>query len=937
MEPGSILDPLEAAFPKEVSLKGFFEPETVAVVGASERPGVGRSLLSNLVSDSRVLPGSFEPARKLTIYPINPRRDRICDIQAYPSLRACPTVPDLVVIVTPAKAAPAIVQECADLKIKSVTIISSGFKEVGAEGAALEARISEILKQPGCQTRVIGPNCFGTMCTRGNPPLNATFGSQMSLKGNVGLISQSGAMCTSILDWAFTAEVGFSYFASLGSGLDVDWYDMIMLYGQDEATKVIVLYMESIGNASRFMAAAQQVSCSKPIIVLKAGRTEEAAAAALSHTGSLTGADECADALFRRAGVVRVDTISDVFGLAKLLSCQNVPRGPRLMIVTNAGGPGVIATDSLIQNGAELAPVSEQLMSQLDTVLPPFWSHNNPIDILGSATPADYAQVLDIVLRDENTDGILVIAGGPVSTLSHNALSQQLKAAAGRCNKPLLSSFVGGEELEPARKMLLRAGIPCYSFSDEAARMYAYMASYYRNLQILYGKPLKTPFVDPAIPKRACAWLEEIRNEGRTLLSEHESKRLLSMFGIPIAETLVCATAEEAVTAAASLGYPVVLKLHSNTITHKSDVGGVLLNIGSEQAVREGYESIRANIQKATGSLAGFEGVTVQPMIDAQSWELLLGINVDAQFGPMIVFGLGGILVEIMKDKAIELPPLTPDLARRMIAQTKISKALQGARGRPPVPMDKLVDILVRFSDLVCSVPFLKELDINPLFAMGERIIAVDARVVLFDKATQQSEIPPLVVRPYPTQYISHAQTKDGRPLLIRPLHTADLETAIQFHNALSEESVCGYFHQNVPLATRVERSRLARLVSPLYDTAIPLSVFLEDEQETGDLGSPKQIGVGRVVISKTEPRAKVLLVIRDGYTGMGVGQLLLEKLFMIAETEGAQSATISLLHGADPSAPGMLSSAKLEALCTRMGMTRIELPGKILMTKTFA
>src|SRR5579871_2588865 len=569
-------------------LDAIFKPQSVAVVGATERQGsVGRTILWNLLSTP------FGG----TVYPINPNRGSVLGIKAYRSLATVPERVELAVIVTPAETVPGVIDECLEAGVKGAIVISAGFKEHGEHGKELERQILE--KMQGSRLRVIGPNCLGVM----NPlsGLNATFAQTMARPGNVAFISQSGALCTAILDWSLREAVGFSAFVSIGSMLDVSWGDLIDYLGNDPRTHSIVMYMESVGDARSFLSAAREVSLTKPIIVIKAGRTEAAATAAASHTGSLTGSDEVLEAAFRRSGVLRVSGIADLFYMAEILAKQPRPRGPRLSIVTNAGGPGVLATDALIAFGGQLASLSPESTDALNKLLPPHWSHNNPIDVLGDASPERFTKALDIALNDPNTDGVLAVMC-PQAMSDPTLTAERVKSYATSTSKPILASWIGGANMEAGSDILNRAGIPTFPYPDTAARLFCYMWRYTYNLRGLYETPLASSERDRA-PDRLAAEeiIKGVRQTGRTILTEPESKELLATYGIPVVQTIVATTEDQAVASADKIGYPVVLKIYSETISHKTDVGGVQLNIRSAESVRKAYRLIESSARDKAG------------------------------------------------------------------------------------------------------------------------------------------------------------------------------------------------------------------------------------------------------------------------------------------------------------------------------------------------
>ena len=583
------------------ALDTIFAPKNIAVIGATETPGsVGRTLVWNLISSP------FGG----TVFPINPKRPSVLGIKSYPNISAVPEPVDLAVVVTPAQTVPGIISDCVDFGVKSAIIISAGFKETGAGGVELERQVMEHAHRGNM--RIIGPNCLGVM----NPitGVNATFASTMARRGSVGFISQSGALCTAILDWSLRENVGFSAFVSIGSMLDVDWGDLIYYLGDDPHTKSIVIYMESIGNARGFLSAAREVALTKPIIVIKPGRTEGAAKAAASHTGSLTGSDEVLEVAFRRSGVLRVGTIAELFYMAEVLGKQPRPKGRRLTILTNAGGPGVLATDSLLTNGGELTKLSTETMDAFNQLLPAAWSHNNPVDILGDASPERYSKALEIAAKDPNSDGILVILT-PQAMTDPTKTAEELKPYAQSLDKPVIANWMGGRDVEPGEMVLNSVNIPTFPYPDTAARVFDYMAHYSENLSSLYETPMPASesSKDAVDRERAGQIIKTVRDSGRTILTEFESKQLLSSYGIPTVDTRVARTEAEAVKAADAIGYPVVLKIHSETITHKTDVGGVQLNLADAKAVRGEYNAIAESVKNKVGA-EHFLGVTVQPM-----------------------------------------------------------------------------------------------------------------------------------------------------------------------------------------------------------------------------------------------------------------------------------------------------------------------------------
>lgn len=843
----------------------FFHPHSIALIGASEKEtSVGRALLQNLIT----FPGK--------VFPVNPKHPLIFGRKCFPSIAAVPDKVDLAIIATPAETVPGIVAECAKAQVPAAIIISAGFKETGKAGSLLEREILVELKRS--RMRVLGPNCLGIMTP--HTSLNATFASRLAHPGSVGLISQSGALCTAILDWSLQENVGFSAFVSVGSMLDVGWGDLIYYLGDDPHTKSIVIYMESVGDARSFLSAAREVALSKPIVVLKVGRTPAAAKAAASHTGALTGSDEVLDAAFRRAGILRVDTISELFDLSELLAKQPRPAGPRLAIVTNAGGPGALAADAASANGAQLAQLSDSTMRALNGLLPICWSHGNPVDLLGDASPTVFSRALEMVAADPNTDGVLAILT-PQAMTNPNGTAMELSAVRKGIDKPLLASFMGAQEVEPARATLNHANIATYDFPDVAARAFTGMWRYSYNLQTLYETPTVVSEIDPTSRAHATTIIESARKAGRSTLTEIEASEVLSAYRIPMIPLRVAHTADEAVTCAREIGYPVVLKVYSENILHKTEVGGVHLGLRNAQAVTQAFKSIKASAEAKAGP-ERFLGVLVAPMLsDRNAYELILGSSVDPQFGPVLLFGAGGTLAEIQKDYSLGLPPLTSVLAARVIERTSIFRALQGVRGRSPVQLAELERLLVRFSQLVAEQPWIREIEVNPLFVSHERIVGLDARVILHPPGTAAAELPRLAIRPYPAQYVSEWRMPGGVPVTIRPIRPEDEPLVAKFHGTLSERSVYLRYFSALKLSVRIAHERLIRICFSDYDRDIAL--VADHKTKTGD---HEILGIGRLSKMHNSNDAEFALLVSDACQGHGLGTHLLQMLIHVARTE---------------------------------------------------
>jgi len=875
---------------RRVPLDFFFHPRNVALIGATEeKSSVGYSIASNLKQTS------FNGG----IFPVNPKRSSVLGLRCYPSIGEVPEKIDLAVIATPARTVPGIVSECVAAGVEGAIIISAGFKEIGERGAALEQEILQearkVLHGQRTKLRIVGPNCLGIMSPHYG--LNATFASSMARPGHLGFISQSGALCTAILDWSHREMVGFSAFVSVGSMLDVGWGDLIQYLGDDPQTRSIVIYMESVGDARAFLSAAREVALTKPIIVVKPGRTAAAAKAAASHTGALTGQDDVLDAAFRRCGVVRVNTIADLFNLSEALDKQARPRGPNLTIVTNSGGPAVLATDALLAEGGKLTELSADTIEQLNRCLPPHWSHQNPIDIIGDAGAERYAKALDLAVKDPATDGLLVILA-PTGLTDPTSVAEQLTHYAKLPDKPVLASWMGGRDIAEGESILTRAGIPTYGYPDSAARVFHLMWSHSANLQALYETPKAFDSGDSDAAAqdeartKAAQLIAIARAKGRTLLTEAESKRLLTFYGIPTVPTEIANNTEQAVEAASRIGFPVVLKLHSETITHKTDVGGVQLNLPDEAAVRSAYRAIEESVTRAAGQ-EHFLGVTVQPMVRPDGYELILGSSVDSQFGPVLMFGSGGQLVEIYKDSAVGLPPLNSTLARLLMERTKIFAAFGGVRGRKPVDVAALEKLLVRFSYLVIEQRWIKEIDINPLLASPNGLLALDARVILFSQDVLEPPTP--AIRPYPIQYVKPWRFDDGNEVMIRPLRPEDERLMVRFHERLSDRSIYQRYFHPLTLDQRVSHERLVRVCFGDYDRDIALAA------ERRVAGEPDILAVGHLSKAHLMNEAELAVLILDEYQGRGLGSELSRRLIEIARSEKLERVTVEILGGNHP------------------------------------
>lgn len=852
---------------RDVSLDNIFYPKSIAVVGATEKENsVGRTVFENLLS----IP--FGRA----IYPVNPKRSHVLGIKAYPSLIEVPEKIDLAVIVTPSITVPSIIEECGKKEIHAAIIISAGFKEMGQPGIKLENDIMKIAKK--YKIRIVGPNCLGIM----NPinGLNATFAADMALKGNVAFLSQSGALCTAVLDWSIKDNVGFSAFVSVGSMIDVGWNDLITFFGNDPNTKSILIYMESIGDPRSFLSAAREVALTKPIILIKAGKTEESAKAAVSHTGALAESNEVLNAALKRVGVLRVDSISDLFNMAEILAKQPVPKGPNLSIITNAGGPAVIATDALIQAGGKLSHLSEPLIERLNKILPKEWSHNNPIDIIGDASPERYEKTMEEISVDDKTDGILIILT-PQNMTDPKGVANKIKRFSKISQKPVLASWMGADRVKEGWEILSNENIPNFEYPDNACKAFANMWQYSYNLTSIY----ETPTVDVAeidedqLLKRnklTSSYLKKITEEKRTLLDEVESKKILEAYNIPVVPTKVAKNVEEAISIAEKMGYPVVVKIYSRYITHKKEVEGVKLNLNNKEAVKKAYEEIYKAIKNGPGK-EHFLGVTVQPMIKLNGYEIILGSSTDPLFGPTVLFGSGGSLVEIFKDSALGLPPLNITLATRIMEQTKIFEALKGSPGKKNVDLDLLKQIFVQFSNLVTEYPIIKECDINPLLVSSDKIVALDARFVLYEEGEKRSN---LAIRPYPIEYIKFEKLNDDTSIIIRPIRPEDEFLMITFLKQLSKKSILNRYLKAYNYDELIAKERLIRICCNDYDREIAIVAELKNG------GKSEILGTARLIKAPGTKEGGIALIVKDKWQGKKIGSKLLEHLIYISKGE---------------------------------------------------
>ena len=839
------------------NLDKIFKPKSIAVIGASATAGsAGYRVFRNLI-------GSGYDG---VIYPVNPKHESILGVQAYPSVTDLPKTVDLAIILTPAKVVPDVLEQCGKKGIKGILIISAGFKEVGAEGVALEDKLMEIKNKYGM--RIVGPNCVGFIMPYLN--LNTTFIGSNPERGSIALFSQSGAVCGAILDWAQSAKVGFSSFVSVGSMIDVDFGDLIDYFGMDIHTRSIVLYIESITDAREFMSATKSFARIKPIIVIKSGRFKEGAKAASSHTGAMAGEDAIYEAAFRRSGIVRVNDITDLFNCSSILAKQPRPTGPNIAIVTNAGGPGVLATDAVVEKGGKMAKLSDETIQKLNQVLPPTWSKGNPVDIIGDGDENRYQKAMEICLEDKNIDGLIIICV-PQVVADPDKVAERVIDISRKTTKPVMTSFIGEATVYHARQMLNANNVPTYDTPDEAIESYMYLYHYQRHLAQLYETPEELHIKTPSHKEIVKNILEKAKKDGRELLDEIESKTFIELYGIKTTKPHVAENENKAVELSEKIGYPVVMKIHSPQITHKSDVGGVALNLHCEEDVRKAFKEMMKKVKEKVPN-AKILGVTIQKMAKNHGYELILGSKKDPVFGSVILFGLGGIYTELFKDRAIGFPPLNQVLAQRIIEKTKAYDLLKGFRGLQPVNMTKVEETMVNFSQMIIDHPEIKEVDINPLIASGDNLLAVDARIILDKEPDKHVH---LVISPYPSKYIKKIKLKDGTDITLRPIKPEDEMLWLDMFKSFSEETVLFRFFRIVKETPHEMRTRYCNID---YDREIAIVA------ETEENGKRKMLGVSRLI---TEPgrsdTAEFAIVVTDKWQRLGLGSEFIDYTFDIA------------------------------------------------------
>ncbi len=838
----------------------IFEATAVALVGASEREGsLGTVVLKNLVD------AGFEGS----IFPVNPKHETVQGRPCFASLKDIDEPVDLVVIVTPAAAVPDVLDECGACNVSAAVILSAGFREAGEDGRALEQAVLDKARRH--RIRFIGPNCLGLM--RPAIKLNATFSQRMAKPGQIALVSQSGAMCTAMLDWASPRNIGFSCVISSGIAADVDFGEILDYLVIDPATHAIMLYIEGIHEPRRFMSALRAASRAKPVIVMKAGRFAEGSRAAVSHTGALVGADDVFDAALNRAGVVRVHNYSDFFAVAETLHTGVRTLGSRLAVVTNGGGPGVMAADFLMDRGLELAELSPGSCGKLDDLLAECWSHDNPVDVLGDASADQYAGAVEACLADNGVDSVLAIVV-PQAMTNPTSIAERVVELKKHAKKPILTCWMGDESMQASRNLFRENGVPTYGTPESAVEAFAAAADYRANQELLLQVP--QALGKRAKPDRDGAKLiiQNALAQKRRVLDLVESKALLAAFGIPVVRSIPAHDPNEALAIAEEFGFPVAMKIHSADISHKTDVDGVRLGISSGRDVQGAFREL-VETAKERRPDAKIKGVLIEPMWQSHSGrELMLGVINDNVFGPVISVGLGGTMVEVIRDRAIGLPPLNRFLAKRMIADTRASRFLDEFRGRPAASRRAVEDVILRLSDMVCELPWLEELDINPLVVDDEKAMALDARIVVRPVSPAAREYAHMAIHPYPSKLVDEYRLLDGTYITIRPIRPEDAETEREFVDGLSERSRYLRFMYSLKNITMQMVSRFTQID---YDREMALIALMEEK------GRERQIAVARYVTNPDGRSCEFAIVVADDWHGKGIATELLRRLIDIA------------------------------------------------------
>lgn len=845
------------------NLDKVFKPGAVAVIGASERPGrIGYALMKNLIE------GCYQGK----IIPVNPKYSEVMGYRSIPSMTKQEESVDLALVAVPISEVPKIIAQCSAAEVKTAIIISAGGKEIGETGAKIE---SQIASAASCgKMRIIGPNCLGVMAPHTH--LNASFSAGMPLPGNLAFISQSGAVCTAILDLSFKEGIGFSHFVSIGSMVDVDFGDMIDYLGMEPKVKSILLYVEQLTNIRKFMSAARSVSRIKPIFVLKAGSSVAGALAAASHTGALAGEDAVYDAAFERAGVIRVHTIEELFDCAELMAKYPVASGPGMAVITNGGGPGVMAVDAIVEHGLHPAILSQTTLLALDELLPRYWSRGNPVDILGDASATLYGQVISLLLQDKRVHGLMVILAPQAMTDPLMAARALIAAVKGK-TLPVFAVWMGGRDVEAAIHELNAAGIATYSTPERAVNAFGFLVRHRQNLQLMREIPARFDSRFPHSTREVREIIDSHDFSGPYFVSEKSARNILQAYNISCVPVRYADSSAAAAEAAEKIGWPVALKIVSPDISHKTDARGVQLNLQNRDQLHRAYTAIMEAVARYSPD-ARLEGVSVQPYIANPDVELLIGVKHNDAFGPVVVFGMGGTFAEVIADRALAFPPLNRLLIRRLIFQTKASRLLSGYRNITPPDADELEELIHNVSQLVVDNPEVAELDINPVIIKDGKLALVDARLHL-----KPPSIPApfhLIISPYPAHYEQHAVTKTGLPILIRPIQPEDASLFLDLFSTLSPTSV---YHRFFAPIKEISPDMLAMLTQVDYDRHMAL-VALDRSVD-----AERMLGVGRIIKDPATSVAEFAVLVGDPWQGVGIGAQLLLLLLKIARDQGIE------------------------------------------------
>ncbi len=849
------------------NLKRMFDPATIAVIGASEKEG----------SPGRILIDNLQACKERNIFAVNPNQKTVCHFRCYDSIGDIAEHIDLAIVATPATTVPGIVDACGRAGVDGLIIISDGFREAGEEGRRLEEEIVRIKKN--YPMRILGPGCLGVIRPRAG--LCASHLKAIPETGNIALLTQSSAFEQTLFNWGMNARVSFSMLASLGSGIDIDFGDLIDYLGNDPGTRSIMIYMEDrIGDIKKFVSAARGFARYKPIVLLKPPPVPKALQEKQSHTDLLAGPEDVFDAVLQRAGVVRVREVQDLYNAADVLYSRRLPRGPRLAIVTNDHGAGLMAANRLRRSGGQLAELSDETIAALNQFLPPFWSRTNPVDILRTADSKRYEKTLQICHRDSGVDAILVLFGFMDGNSDEELAHAMVSFVKDASSKPVIASWLSQEEVNRGRDILIKNGIPTYNTPEEAVRTHLYMYQYVRNLQDLNETPSELPVDEAPSKNHLKSLVRRVIREGTSILTDEDSRKFLTNYGIPLIQTYTARNVEEAMSYADKIGYPVVLKVSSPDIIFRQDVGGVVRGITTHVELKREYDRLIERVRERQPG-ASIHGVTVQKMVEVIDYELILGAKKDPDYGAVILFGMGGIGVEIFQDYAVGLPPLNQALARRLMEDTRIYKMLQGYRGKTPADLRQLEQILVSFSNLIVDFPEILVMDMNPLAVCNGKAVALDARIIIDTQhERQEGHFAHLVITPYPMRYITPWHLRDGTEVLLRPIKPEDEPLEHEMFTTLSETTLRERFYQTIKTITHEMHARFCNID---YDREMAIVAEVKEK------GKRRIIGIASFVIEPDSRKCEFSVLVHDDYQGRGLSSKLVDMIIGIADEKGLE------------------------------------------------